>query len=125
MNKIILTLLTSLFLISPALALEEIPEDVPKGSIENYLAKNNKQSVVFFHYPLSRISARFDSSFQKWAESNPSNYNLYRIVLSDLKAPLALEYNVQSSPYLIIFDRNQNIVSEGRQAYSTIFKQLP
>lgn len=106
----------------PSLAFPFVNRDGASVELTSYLPAD-QPSVVFFHAPWSKTSARYQVELSEW-EKKQSKVAVLGVQVKKLGSPVAKQYNITEVPAFRIYDKNGKLTHSGQAALSELLKMM-
>lgn len=109
-------------LATPSLAFPFLNRDGATVNLSSHLPAD-QQSVVFFHAPWSKTSARYQVELAEW-EKRQSKVAILGVQVKKLDSPVAKQYSITEVPAFLIYDKNGKLTHSGQAALSELLKMM-
>lgn len=110
------------FLSLPSLAFPFVNQDGARVELATHLAKD-QETVVFFHAPWSKTSARYGVELANW-EKTQSKTAVIGVQVKNLSSPVAKQYNITAVPAFLVYDKKGQLKHSGQTALSEVLKMM-
>ena len=120
-----LRLLSGLFLsllVSPSWAFPFVNQDGKRVELTSHLV-DGKQTVVFFHAPWSKTSARYQVELTEW-EKRQSKVGILGVQVKNLESPVAKQYSVTAVPSFLIYNAKGELTHSGQSALAEVLTMM-
>lgn len=106
----------------PGFAFPFINQDGARVELSSRLPKD-QQTVVFFHAPWSKTSARYQVELAEW-EKKQKTVAVLGVQVKNLGSPVAKQYSITSVPAFLIYDKKGELTHSGQAALSEVLKMM-
>ena len=106
----------------PSQAFPFVNQDGARVELASHLPKD-QETVVFFHAPWSKTSARYGVELSDW-EKKQSKTAVLGVQVKNLTSPVAKQYNITAVPAFLIYDKTGQLKHSGQAALSEVLKMM-
>jgi hypothetical protein len=111
-----------LALAGPAWAFPFLNKDGQRVDIVTQLPKE-QDTVVFFHAPWSKTSARYQVELSAW-EKKQTKIAILGIQVKSLDSPVAKQYDVKEVPWFFVYNEKGELTHQGQAALTEVLKMM-
>ncbi len=90
--------------------------------LSSHLPKD-QETVVFFHAPWSKTSARYQVELADW-EKRQKKVTVLGVQIKNLGSPVAKQYSITSVPAFLVYDKKGELTHSGQAALSEVLKLM-
>ncbi len=109
-------------LVSPSWAFPFVNQDGKRVELASHLVEG-KDTVVFFHAPWSKTSARYQVELTEW-EKRQSKVGILGVQVKNLESPVAKQYSVTAVPSFLIYNEKGELTHSGQSALTEVLNLM-
>lgn len=106
----------------PGWAFPFINQDGQRVEITSRLPAD-QQTVVFFHAPWSKTSARYQVELTSWEKKQP-RVAVLGVQVKNLDSPVARQYGIKEVPWFFIYNDKGELTHQGQEALNEVLKMM-